>query len=177
MIMDWFSKHTQWLYDETLELSNSSIYREKYQYIHDTLISTGNIIVHKEKTYYYPVLIVYPEATPYIPPIIYILENELDQQTSQDYSTQTPDEIRNHVKNNVQFLNRRHQNEDGSICIIETGDLHSEIAELFTIKDIIKRLRIWLSGRIPKDSREVELFNHFPNKSYEIQILITDLFF
>ncbi len=175
--MDWFSKHTQWLFNETQALTKSSIYQEKHQCIHNTLISTGNMVVHKDKTYYHPILFVYPESTPYTPPLVYILENEIDQQTATDYSTRTPDEIRQDVKNNIRFLNRRHQNEDGSVCIIETGDLHSEVAEIFTIKDIIKRLRIWLSGKIPKDSREVELFNHFPKKTDEIQILITDLFF
>ena len=36
---------------------------------------------------------------------------------------------------------------------------------------------MWLSGKIPKDSREVELFSHFTNKTYEIQVLIPGLFF
>ncbi len=175
--MDWFAKHTQWLYTETYELSNSSIYRENYQFIDATLISTGHIIVHKKTTDYYPILIVYPEATPYVPPIIYILENEIDREIASDYSNRTPDEIKGHVRANIRFLSRRHQNDDGSMCFVETGDLHSDHAELFTIKDIIKRLRMWLSGKIPKDSREVELFSHFTNKTYEIQVLIPGLFF
>ena len=91
--------------------------------------------------------------------------------------TKTPDEIRDHVRSNVKMLSRRHQNYDGSMCLVETGDLHSDHAELFTIKDIIKRLRIWLSGKIPKDSREVELFNHFPNKTFDLQFLLPELFF
>lgn len=175
--MDWFSIHTSWLYSETQELSNSSIYREHYQFIDKTLISTGTILVHKEKTAYYPILIVYPEATPYMPPIIYMLDHDLEENIAQVYSTLSIDEIKERIQDNKKFFNRRHQNEDGSICFIETGDLHSENPEIFSIKDIIKRVRIWLSGKIPKDSREVELFHHFSNRTYEIQYLLPDLFF
>jgi len=175
--MDWFSLHTNWLYRETRELSNNSIYRERYQFIGKTLVSTGNILVHKAKTQYYPVLIVYPEATPYIPPTIFILNNELSEDTTREYSELSPGEIGKRVRSNIRFLNRRHQNEDGSICFVEMGDLHDESAEFYPIEDIIKRLRTWLSGKIPKDSREVELFHHFPNRTYEIQYLLPDLFF
>jgi len=175
--MEWFARHTGWLYRETKELSGSSIYREQYQVIGKTLISSGNIIVHKAKTEYFPILIVYPEATPYIPPTIYILKNEINEETAKEYSELFPEEIRKNVRNNIRFINRRHQNEDGSVCFVEMGDLHGENPEIYPIEDIIKRLRIWLSGKIPKDSMEVELFHHFPNRTYEIQYLLPDLFF
>ena len=175
--MDWFSRHTNWLYTETTELSNNSIYKERYQFIDKTLISTGDILVHKAQTQYFPILIVYPEATPYVPPTIYVLDAPLEEDVAREYSKQTSDEIKKHVQTNAKYFNRRHQNEDGSICFIERGDLHSENAEIYTIKEIMKRLRIWLSGKIPKDSREVELFHHFKNRTYEIQYLLPDLFF
>lgn len=175
--MEWFARHTNWLYRETKELSDNSIYREKYQVIGKTLISTGNIIVHKSKTEYFPILVVYPEATPYIPPTIYILNNEINEETAIEYSELPPKEIKQRTRNNIRFFNRRHQNEDGSVCFVEMGDLHSENPEIYPIEDIIKRLRIWLSGKIPKDSMEVELFHHFPNRTYEIQYLLPDLFF
>jgi len=121
--MEWFARHTSWLYRETRELSDNSIYREQYQVIGKTLISSGHIIVHKSKTEYFPILIVYPEATPYIPPTIYILDNEISEQTAIEYSEFAPEEIKQRVKNNIRFFNRRHQNEDGSVCFVETGDL------------------------------------------------------
>lgn len=175
--MNWFSRHTYWLYTETKELSNNSIYKERYQFIDKTLISTGDILVHKAQTQYFPILIVYPEATPYVSPIIYVLNTPLAEDVAREYSKQLPDEIKKNVQSNVKYFNRRHQNEDGSICFMETGDIHSENAEVYQIKGIIKRLRIWLSGKIPKDSREVELFHHFKNRTYEIQYLLPDLFF
>ena len=88
--MEWFARHTSWLYRETKELSNNSIYREQYQVIGETLISSGNIIVHKSKTEYFPILIVYPESTPYIPPTIYILDNEISEETAIEYSGLSP---------------------------------------------------------------------------------------
>lgn len=175
--MEWFARHTSWLYRETKELSDNSIYKEQYQVIGQTLISSGNILVHQSKTEYFPILIVYPEATPYIPPTIYILSSEITEETAREYSELLPGEIRNRVRNNVRFFNRRHQNEDGSVCFVEAGDLHGDNPEIYGIEDIIKRLRIWLSGKIPKDSREVELFHHFPNRTYEIQYLLPGLFF
>ena len=106
--MDWFSKHPQWLYSESIGLSNNSIYRENYQFIDKTFVSTGEIIVHKENTERYPILIVYPEATPYFPPTIYILMNPLDEITAKSYAQISPEEIKKAVKGNIRFFNRRH---------------------------------------------------------------------
>ncbi len=175
--MDWFLKHPQWLYSESIELSNNSIYKEKYQFADKTFISTGHVLVHKDRTEHYPVLIVYPEATPYVPPTVYVLENCMNEKTVRKCSLLSPKEIKEEIRRNIRFINRRHQNGDGSICFLETGDLHGENAEIYPIKAIIKRLRAWLSGKIPKDSREVELFAHFRDKYRDCQYLLPDLFF
>ena len=175
--MDWFLKHPQWLYSESIELSNNSIYKEKYQFADETFISTGDILVHKDRTKYHPILIVYAEATPYASPTVYILKTSIDKSIAKKYSLLSPEKIEKEIRQNIRFFNRRHQNEDGSICFVETGDLHSESAEIYPIKAIIKRLRAWLSGKIPKDSREVELFVHFRDKYGDCQYLLPDLFF
>jgi len=175
--MSWFSKHPNWLYLESLELSNNSIYKESYQFIDRTLISCGEILVHKEETERYCILIVYPDATPYVPPSVYLLQSLLNEHEALKFSQISPNKISEAISDKVRFFNRRHQNEDGSICFIEIGDLHNETAEIFKIKDIIKRIRVWLAGRIPKDSREVELFYHFSKRCREIQYLLPDLFF
>jgi integrative and conjugative element protein (TIGR02256 family) len=175
--MSWFSCHTAWLYRETKDLSNSSIYKERFQFIDRTLISSGDIIVHKEKTTYHPILIVYPDATPYIPPTIYTLKASLDEETARQLSALPPNEIGGKVQDKVTFSERRHQNMDGSICFLEAGDLHSENAEAYPVKEILKRIRTWLAGRIPKDSPEVELFNHFRQRSNELQYLLPAPFF
>ncbi len=175
--MSWFSRHTSWLYSETKDLSNSSIYKERFQFIDKILISSGEIIVHKEKTTYHSILIVYPNATPYIPPTIYTLKSSLDNETARKLSTMPANEIGEKIQDKVTFFERRHQNIDGSICFLEAGDLHSENAEAYPIRDILKRVRAWLAGRIPKDSLEVELFSHFRQRSKDLQYLLPDLFF
>ena len=175
--MNWFSRHRTWLFSESLELSNNSIYRERHQFIDRTLISIGEIIVHKEETKYFPILFVYPDATPYVPPIIYVLKNIINADIAKKYSKKSPKEIGEAVQGNIMYFYRRHQNRDGSICFVTTGDLHSDNAEFYPIKDIIKRLRIWFSGRIPKDSIEVELYAHFRNKDDKIEFLLPDTFF
>jgi integrative and conjugative element protein (TIGR02256 family) len=175
--MSWFSCHTEWLYRETIDLANSSIYKEQFQFIDRTLISSGDIIVHKGKTTYHPILIVYPDATPYIPPTIYTLKASLDEETMRQLSTLPPNEIGGKVQDKVTFAERRHQNIDGSICFLEAGDLHSENAEAYPVKEILKRIRTWLAGRIPKDSPEVELFYHFRQRSNDLQYLLPDPFF
>lgn len=176
--MKWFSKCPNWLYYESLALSNSSIYKEKFQFIDKTFVSAGDVLVHRTNTEYHPILIVYPEATPFLPPVIYILKNTLEEKTVRLLSSCVPQEIKKQIQSQVKFLpGTRHQNDDGSVCFLETGDLHNDETELTNIGPIIKRLRSWLSGEIPLDSIEVELFVHFRNKALDIQYLIPDIFF
>ena len=113
--MNWFSKHPMWLSSESLELLNNTIYKEKYQFIDRTLISVGEIIVHKEETKYFPILIVFPDATPYIPPTIYVLKKILDADVVEKYSQKSPKEIAEAVQEYIMYFNRRHQNGDGSV--------------------------------------------------------------
>jgi hypothetical protein len=63
------------------------------------------------------------------------------------------------------------------LCFLETGDLHEDVAEVYRIKGILKRVREWLAGRISRDSIEVELFAHFRNRSHDIEFLIPEIFF
>jgi len=149
--LSWFSKHPHWLNQESKDLSISSLYKQDFQVIDKTLVSSGVILIHKETTSYHPVLIVYPEATPYAPPKLYILQTALTHEETKRYSSLTAGEISRDIKDKARFPNRRHQNEDGSLCFIETGDLHGDKAESFRIKDILKRVREWLAGKIPRD--------------------------
>lgn len=175
--MKWFLKHQQWLYEESARLSDNPDYHEDCQFCRKTFVSSGEIIVRKNETAYHPILIVYPESTPYTTPKIYVLKEKPDRERVLFYSTLSPGKIEQKIANNVSFFNRRHQNQDGSVCFIETGDLHGDNAEIFPIDGILKRLRLWLSGKIPKDSREVELFCHFRCRHDKLNFLIPDTFF
>jgi integrative and conjugative element protein (TIGR02256 family) len=141
------------------------------------LVSSGSIIIRKDETIYFPILIVYPKATPYIPPEIYILEKPISKANIEAFTKLEPDLIRDQLSGNKKIFNRRHQGIDGKICFYESQDAHNDNAEAFCIKDILNRIRLWLSGQIPVDSREVDLFSHFPNQAHDIQALMTDIFF
>jgi len=174
--MSWFFKHPEWLASETRELSKSSVYKEKHQVIDKLLVSFGLIVIRKAKIQTWPILIVYPESTPYCPPKIYILNCELDRESLEGIAQSEFCDINEHLRDKVEFVYKRHQNPDGSICFLETGDLHSEQAEAVCVRDILNRLCGWLGGKPQPDSREVELFHHFPCATSELHFLLTDIF-
>lgn len=175
--MSWFYQHPEWLYQEARELSNSSLYKEKHQRIGRLLVSSGRIVVRKEEICSWPILIVYPEATPYKNPKVFILQDDIDIETIEQISSSPFNQIDKFVHGKAQFIHQRHQGADGSVCFIETGDLHSERAEVCGIREILGRIGGWLAGRPQKDSREVELFYHFPKRASDLHFLLTDIFF
>jgi integrative and conjugative element protein (TIGR02256 family) len=174
--MSWFYRHPEWLASETRELSSSSVYKEKLQVINRLLVSFGRIVIRNNKIETWPILIVYPEATPYRAPKIYILKCELDYQSIVVLSQSKFTDLHDHLNNKVEYVYKRHQNADGSVCFLETSDLHSERAEAVCIREILSRLCSWLGGKPQPDSREVELFHHFPNTTSELHFLLTDIF-
>lgn len=175
--MSWYYQHPEWLYQEARELSSSSLYWEEHQRIGKLLVSSGRIVIRKENIRSWPVLIVYPEATPYKPPKVFILKDDLEIETVEKISRSPFNQVDKFVLGKVEYIYKRHQNADGSICFIETGDLHSEHAEACNIREILGRISGWLAGKHQKDSREVELFYHFPKRALGLHFLLTDLFF
>lgn len=175
--MSWFYEHPEWLYQETRELSNSSLYQEKHQRIGRLLVSSGRIVIRKEEIHSWPILIVYPEATPYKTPNVFILRETLDLETIEQISRSPFNQVNKFVAGKAHFINQRHQGADGSVCFVERGDLHSERMEVCSIREILGRIGGWLAGRPQKDSREVELFYHFPKRASDVHFLLSDLFF
>jgi len=92
-----------------------------------------------------------------------------------------PDEISKEIKELVRFYYHRHQGIDGSLCIVETDDLHNDSPELISVRAVIGRTRDWLigteTGVFPADSREVELYHHFPNRCTDIVFFLPDEFY
>jgi hypothetical protein len=175
--MRWFTTFPSWLYHESQELGNNSNYKQDHQFAERTLISSGCVLVHKENTQCFPILVVYPDATPYIPPIVFLLKDRIDTETARSLSAIPPSEIASRIRDRVRLLNRRHQNADGSICFLERGDILESQPERFKINEILTRVRAWLAGHVPVDSVEAELFAHFGNRCPEIQYLLPDIFF
>lgn len=179
--MMWFKRHPEWLQSEASRLQNDSNYAEIIQWRENLFISHGEIIVRVGKTYHYPVLIVFPEATPFEPPSVYILNKKLGKEEIQELSMLTSLQISSRIKEHIQFLNLRHQNESGSVCFLEAENLYHENAQIIHINEIIRKVQRWLAGiftnRFPPDSAEVELFHHFKNRDDAKYILLTNVFY
>lgn len=175
--MSWYSRHPEWLSQETQELSHSSLYKEERQAIGKLLVSFGRIVIREQEIRSQRILIVYPEATPYRPPKVFILLYDLDSDLVRTLSNSSFDKVHLNLSGRIKFIHKRHQNADGSVCFVETGDLHSEHAEAYPIRGILQRIAGWLADKPQQDSREVELFCHFPRRTEELHFLLTDIFF
>jgi len=179
--MSWYKRYPAWLHSEWQELLSNGNYLEVLTLFEKTFISCGHIIVRSNEVLCFPVLIVYPESTPYKPPSVYLLKEIPDEEIIKNLAQLPPDEIEKQIKPFIRFFYRRHQGPGGNLCFVEAEDLHSYQAEFYSIREIIKRVRDWLSGfqtgRLPPDSAEVELYHHFPNQNSKVTFLITDSFF
>ena len=72
--MSWYKRYPAWLHSEWQELHSNGNYRPAFTFFDETFLSCGEIIVRSNKIELCPVLIVYPEATPYQPPSVYLLQ-------------------------------------------------------------------------------------------------------
>jgi integrative and conjugative element protein (TIGR02256 family) len=177
--MKWFKKHPDYLREEARELRSNSNYKEKASFRENLLVSCGEIIVRSTETKKYPILIVYPESTPYSLPAVYLLYDLLSEEEVETISKMDFSNVAAHIKDKIRFYNRRHQGSEGTLCLVESDSLYSESAEVFPIRQVIDRVRHWLSGlntgRLPPDSPEVELFAHFKNKDRSVEFLLPEM--
>ena len=179
--MSWYKRYPAWLHSEWQELQSNGNYLEVLTLFEKSFISCGQIIVRSKEVHYFTILIVYPESTPYRPPLIYLLKEVPGEETLRRLAQLSSGEIEKEIRPIIRFLYRRHQGASGSLCFVEAEDLHADQAEFFEIGEILKRVRDWLAGfqtgRLPPDSAEVELFCHFPNQNGKYTFLISDSFF
>ena len=78
--MKWFKKHPDYLESEVKELETNSNYQVGHTYRDNILVSCGEIIVRQAETQKFPVLIVYPESTPYSLPRVFLLDRLLSEE-------------------------------------------------------------------------------------------------
>lgn len=178
----WFKRHPEHLRRESKELSSNSNYRESFQLRDNFFISCGEIVVRLDEVNRYPILICYPNSTPYSLPIVFLLERLYNEDEIKEIGSKKHEfEVYNYVKDNIKFYSRRHQNPDGSLCLLEADNLDISGAEFFTAHNIINRIRDWFAGlttnRFPPDSPEVELFAHFSKQNKEIEFLFPETFY
>ncbi len=180
--MWWFKRHPELLIRECEGLGSDSNYEEICRSRKNRLASSGNIVVRLKEISRYPVLIVYPEATPYELPKVFLLKECMTQVGLDVITGRFLDEgYSDLLKSKVTHLYRRHQNPDGSLCLLESDNLEGIGAWFFGVNQVISRVRNWLAGmttgNLPSEGPEVELYAHFPHASREARILVTEAYF
>jgi integrative and conjugative element protein (TIGR02256 family) len=176
----WFERHHQFLVRETTQLQSSSRYKEKYQRRNNLFVSTGEFIVRVNgKSEPYPATFVYLEATPYALPKVYLTQTSLDEQEIEKLANLSSGEVQQYMTPSAKFYLRRHQNSDGSLCLLEEDNLDREGVQAFDANEVISRVHKWLTGLttnvFPQDNNEAELVAHYPLRD-NIYFLITEDF-
>lgn len=178
--MWWFKKYPEILKKESNELSSNGNYDEKFQVRDNLLISTGEILIRLKSTKRYPILIVYHPGTPFVLPTVFMLKESLTETESNEIAALDYSQLSDYLKDKVEFLYLRHQGSDGRICLLEQDNIEISGIEFFSANQIIDRVRKWLAGintgNFPKDSPEIELYNHFKNKNHDTKILYPEIF-
>lgn len=178
----WFKRHPELLRRESNALGSNSNYHERFQCRNNYFVSCGDVIVRLEKTIRYPILIVYPDSTPYTLPFVFPIEKPFGEDDLKNISAyKNLSELLEHIKENIKFYYRRHQNPDGSLCLLENDNLEKTGAEFFDANSVINRVRDWFAGfttgKLPLDSPEVELFFHFKNQNKNLEFLFPETFY
>ena len=177
----WFERDPDWLVQEMQQLQNSSDYAETEHQRNKLVVSAGNFLVRVNgQLRTYPAVIVYPDATPYALPRVFFLEKILATEEVIELAALEEALIPSFLEPRVRFHFQRHQNPDGSLCLLEQDNVDREGVEVFDAQTVLRRVRQWLSGlstgRFPPESAEVELVAHYPKRD-NIHILLTDDFY
>ena len=179
-MIHWFKRHPKHLAAESSALSNDSNYKELYQIRNNLFLSHGNIIARLDEIYKFPILIAYPEATPYVLPSIYPLKEILSEDQVELLAKGTIDDLHATILPYVDFrYDLRHQNQSGSLCVLEWDNLDNG-SKFYGITTILKRVRDWYSGLVtgnfPPDSQETEFCSHFNNIDFGVKFFYPDTF-
>jgi hypothetical protein len=82
--MRWFKRHPSLLRKYSQDISSNSNYNEVWQKRNNLFLSCGEIIVRLYQVYKFPILIVYPDATPYVLPSIFLLNSAISEMNSEE---------------------------------------------------------------------------------------------
>jgi len=178
--MEWFKKHRKYLVAESNSLSNNSNYKELFQFRNKLFVSQGNIVVRLNETHFFPILIVYPNSTPFQLPLIFPLKNCISKEDVEELSKFQLQELVEKINPLIRYYYElRHQNASGDLCILERDDLDSG-NKFYGITTILQRVRDWFAAhftnQFPPESMETEFVAHFKNINKEIRIIYPEHF-
>ena len=177
----WFERHPRILERESEQLQSSSDYEESAQQRNQLFVSAGSFVVRfNGEVKHYPAAVVYPAATPYALPRVFLLAEPLGAVKLAELAALEEEAVSYFFKPRARFYHRRHQNEDGSLCLLEQDNVDRDGVEVFDAHTILTRVRKWLSGlstgHFPPESNEVELAAHYPRR-LAMHVLLTDDFY
>jgi len=177
----WFERNPELLERESRQLQSSSVYNEEYQKRKEHFISAGFFQVrYNGDVIKYPAVIVYPEATPYALPQVYLLQEHLTEDEARNLAALKADNVSDFLKPRAKLYYHRHQAGNGSLCLLEQDNVDRGGLEAFEAKEVLRRVHKWLTGLstdyFPPDSNEVELFAHYPERM-PFNILVTEDFY
>ncbi|GAB3879629.1 hypothetical protein GCM10028824_43360 [Hymenobacter segetis] len=177
----WFERHPDILYAEADQLASTSSYEQQHHELGNLFVSAGNILVRANgRVERFPVAIVYAEATPYDLPKVFLLDQPLTESDVKILARLTCDAVAQVLQQKARFYFKRHQNPDGSLCLLEQDNLDRHGAEFYDARSIIRRVQQWLTaqllGRPMPESQEVELYAHYPHR-LPVHILLTAAFY
>jgi hypothetical protein len=90
----WYERHPVLLERESRQLSRNGNYQQLFQYRDKLFASTGNILIRLNgETIPFSVAIVYPEATPYLLPQVYMLRQALSGEELRQLVGLIPSEV------------------------------------------------------------------------------------
>lgn len=179
--MRWFKRHPDLLKEYSIALSSDSNYSESWQKRGFIFLSCGEIIVRLDEIRKLPILIAYSDATPYVLPSVYLLnelipESYIDSLSKKNNLHELSDAI-NAFKKLFYF---RHQGANGSLCLLDADNLGDDEVSYYSAHQIIERVRVWyksyLLNQFPPELPQVEPFAHYPHKVTDIEILYPEIF-
>ena len=179
-MIHWFKRHPEYLISGSTALARDRNYEEYFQYRDNLFVSHGQIVLRLERSYKFPILIVYSDATPYVLPSIYPLKRRLADEEVVSIAKGSFTEVFPKIQNDLEiYYHLRHQNESGNLCILEWDNI-DEGAQFYSITAVLQRVRDWFKGTItgdfPLDSAEVDLHAHFWKRAPDISFLYPEKF-
>lgn len=171
MLKWWFKRHPELYTEIRRQLAGNRNYQQKVTLRNNLVVSQGDILVrYNGSTHRFPVLIVYPDSTPYALPFVYMLDDQkpLPESLAERISHAEFGGVGPLIEPFVKFYYHRHQSPGGSLCILE-GDRLDGGADYFSTQAVLSRVMQWcrgqLTGQMPPEGNEVELYAHFPNQN------------
>ena len=127
-MLRWYHVHQRHFRDERKKLSSTEFYKEKIQCCDNFLFFTCSIIVRLSTIECFPILIAYPDSTPFMLPLIFPLVEELTMEELEQIGRDGIEKHEATILRKVRFFPQvRHQNPNGSLCILEWDNVEGGV--------------------------------------------------